>query len=64
MGRGMIPGPIWKMPCYNLFMTYLTMTERNLKINEEFIFLFIKKQQNKQRQQKVNNIIHHFYHSY
>ena len=29
MGRGMIPGPIWKRLCYNLFVTYLTMTELN-----------------------------------
>jgi hypothetical protein len=29
MGRGMIPGPIWKMSCSNLFITYLTMTEIN-----------------------------------
>jgi hypothetical protein len=29
MGRGMIPGPICERPCYNLFITYLTMTEIN-----------------------------------
>jgi hypothetical protein len=27
MVRGMIPGPIWKISCYNLLITYLTMTE-------------------------------------
>ena len=26
-GRGMISGPIWKRPCYILFITYLTMAE-------------------------------------
>ena len=29
MGRGMIPGPMWKRLCYNLLITYLTMTEIN-----------------------------------
>jgi len=29
MGRGMIPGLIWKVSSYNLFITYLTMIEIN-----------------------------------
>jgi hypothetical protein len=26
MGRGLIPGTIWKISCHNLFMTYFTLT--------------------------------------
>ena len=26
MGRGLIPGTIWKISCHNLFITYLTLT--------------------------------------
>jgi hypothetical protein len=26
MGRGLIPGIIWKMSCHNLFITYFTLT--------------------------------------
>jgi hypothetical protein len=27
MGRGLIPGPIWKMPCNDLFITYFQAEE-------------------------------------
>ena len=26
MGRGLIPGTIWKISCHNLFITYFTLT--------------------------------------
>jgi hypothetical protein len=26
MGRGQIPGTIWKISCHNLFITYFTLT--------------------------------------
>ena len=26
MGRGLIPGTIWKISCHNLFITYSTLT--------------------------------------
>ena len=26
MGRGLIPGTIWKISCHNLFVTYYTLT--------------------------------------
>jgi len=26
MGRGLIPGTIWKITCHNLFITYFTLT--------------------------------------
>ena len=26
MGRGLIPGAIWKISCHNLFITYFTLT--------------------------------------
>jgi hypothetical protein len=26
MGRGLIPGTIWKISCHNLFITYCTLT--------------------------------------
>jgi hypothetical protein len=27
MGQGLIPGPIWKMPCNDLFITYFQAEE-------------------------------------
>ena len=26
MGRGLIPGTIWKISCHNLYITYFTLT--------------------------------------
>jgi hypothetical protein len=26
MGRGLVPGMIWKISCHNLFITYFTLT--------------------------------------
>ena len=39
MCRGMIPGPIWERPCYNLFITYLTMTEINTVVSNHFHYV-------------------------
>ena len=32
MGRGLIPGTIWKILCHKLFITYFTLTDKLRKL--------------------------------
>jgi hypothetical protein len=36
MGRGLIPGPIWKMPCNDLFITYFQAEEIRIYAKHNF----------------------------
>ena len=36
MGRGLIPGPIWKMPCNDLFITYFQAEEIRIYVKHNF----------------------------
>ena len=46
MGRGLIPGTIWKISCYNLFITYFTLTFiycRKRSLNRQIVSSLVSK---------------------